>query len=495
MRLPLIYDANTAGPNAVFGRRDLFKRAGVGLALTAAPVLFAQALRAGEPAPGANANGGLPGLPHHPAKAKRVIYMHQSGAPSQLDLFDYKPGLAALRGTELPGSVRGGQRLSTMTSGQKTFPIAPALFSFAQHGQCGRWLSELIPHTAGIVDEVCLIQTMFTEPVNHEPAMNFCSSGGQLPGRPSMGSWVTYALGSENRDLPAFVVLTSNGTGDTGDQPIYDHLWSSGFLPSRLQGVKFRNTGDPVPYLNDPAGIDRATRRDVLDDVGALNRLHLEQCGQSEIATRIAQYELAFRMQKSVPELTDTSSESAAVLALYGPEVKNPGSYAANCLLARRLVERGVRFVQLYHRGWDQHRNLPAEIRNQCRDTDQPSAGLIADLKNRGLLEDTLVVWGGEFGRTVFSQGTLTADNYGRDHHPRCFSLWMAGGGVKRGEVYGQTDDFSYNIVKDGVHIHDLHATMLYLLGIDHRRLTYRFQGRDFRLTDVAGTVVPGIMA
>jgi len=437
---------------------------------------------------------GLPGLPHFAPKAKRIIYLFQSGAPSQMELFDYKPRLSEFRGQDLPESIRMGQRLTTMTSGQKTFPVAPALVKFAQHGQSGAWLSELLPHTASMVDDLCFIKSMYTEAINHDPAITFFQTGSQIAGRPSLGSWVAYGLGSENRDLPSFVVLTSRGTGRPDDQPLYDRLWGSGFLPSKHQGVKFRNTGDPVIHLSDPPGIDATTRREMLDDLGKLNRVKHETAGDPEITTRIAQYELAFRMQTSVPELTDISKEPASVIEAYGPDVKKPGTYAANCLLARRLCERNVRFIQLYHMGWDHHGGLPKAIRGQCSDTDQPTAALLKDLKQRGLLADTLVVWGGEFGRTVYSQGSLSDTDYGRDHHPRCFTIWLAGAGVKPGMTLGQTDDYCYNIVKDPVHVHDLQATILYLLGVDHTRLTYRYQGRDFRLTDVSGDVVKAVL-
>jgi hypothetical protein len=442
-----------------------------------------------------DANNPAAALPHFPPKVKRVIYLFQSGAPSQMDLFDYKPKLTDLRGTELPDSIRQGQRLTGMTSRQTSFPIAPSKFRFAQHGRCGAWVSDLLPHTARVVDDLCFVKSMHTEAINHDPAITFFQTGAQLAGRPSIGSWLAYGLGSENADLPGFVVLVSQGSGNSADQPLYDRLWGSGFLPTRYQGVKFRAGGDPVLFLSNPPGIDAAARRQQLDDLAALNRLRLAEVGDSEIATRISQYELAFRMQVSVPELADLSGESAATLAAYGPEVAKPGSYAHNCLLARRLAERGVRFVQLFHRGWDQHTSLPKQIAGQCRDTDQPTAALIADLKERGLLEDTLVVWGGEFGRTVYCQGNLTADDYGRDHHPRCFTVWLAGAGIKPGHSHGQTDDFSYNIAAGGVHVHDLHATMLHLLGIDHTRLTFRFQGRDYRLTDVHGKLVREILA
>lgn len=439
--------------------------------------------------------GGLPGLPHFPPKAKRVIYLFQSGAPSQMELFDPKPTLEKFRGEDLPASIRGGQRLTGMTSGQKTFPVAPNIFKFAQHGQSGIELSELLPHTANVVDELCFIRSMHTDAINHDPAVTFFQTGFQIAGRPSIGSWLAYGLGTENQDLPSYVVLTSKGTGRTDDQPLYDRLWGSGFLPTQHQGAKFRNLGDPVLYLSDPDGVDRPTRRDMLDDLAGLNKLKLKLSGDPEVATRISQYELAFRMQASVPELTDISKEPASVIEAYGPEVKKPGTYAYNCLLARRLAERGVRFVQLFHMGWDQHSDLPRAIKGQCYDTDQPTAALISDLKARGLMDDTLIVWGGEFGRTVYSQGDLTPMNYGRDHHPRCFTVWLTGAGVKKGIVYGKTDDYCYNIVENPVSVHDLHATILHLLGIDHTRLTYHFQGRDFRLTDVYGEVVKPILA
>ncbi len=439
--------------------------------------------------------GGLAELPHFAPKAKRVIYLFQSGAPSQIDLFDPKPGLKDARGQELPDSVRMGQRLTGMTSGQKSLPIAPTMFKFAQHGKSGTWLSELLPHMSEVVDDICVIRSMHTEAINHDPAITFINTGHQLAGRPSAGAWASYGLGTENQDLPAFVVMISRGTGRPADQPLYDRLWGSGFLPSQHQGVKFRSVGDPVLYLSNPPGIDTETRRQQLDDLGQLNQLKLGEQGDPEIATRIAQYELAYRMQTSVPELTDISNEPQNILDMYGPEVTKPGTFAANCLLARRLAERGVRFTQLFHMGWDHHTNLPKSMRGQCYDTDQASAALIKDLKQRGLLDETLVVWGGEFGRTIYCQGNLTATNYGRDHHPRCFSIWMAGGGVKPGLTYGATDEHSYNIVTNPVHVHDLNATMMHCLGVDHRRLTYRFQGRNYRLTDVHGEIVKGILA
>jgi hypothetical protein len=434
-------------------------------------------------------------LPHFAPKAKRVIYLVQSGAPSQMDLFDYKPELEKYRGQELPDSIRQGQRLTGMTSGQKNFPIAPSMFKFAQHGNSGAWISELMPHLARVADDLTFIKSMHTEAINHDPAITFLNTGAQLAGRPSMGAWISYGLGSENDDLPAFVSMISRGTGRPVDQPLYDRLWGSGFLPSRHQGVKFRSIGDPVLYISNPPGVSVDTRRRMLDDLGQLNQLKLEEQGDPEIAARIAQYELAYRMQSSVPELTDVSKEPESVFDAYGPNSRKPGTFAANCLLARRLVERGVRFVQLFHMGWDQHSNLPLQIRGQCSDTDQPSAALIADLKQRGLLDDTLVVWGGEFGRTVYCQGNFTATNYGRDHHPRCFTVWLAGAGIKPGMTYGQTDDHSYNIVKDPVHVHDVNATILHCLGIDHQRLTYKFQGRNHRLTDVHGNVVKPILS
>jgi hypothetical protein len=438
---------------------------------------------------------GRPGLPHFPAKAKRVIYLFQSGAPSQMELFDYKPKLADFRGQDLPASIRNGQRLTGMTSGQAHFPVAPSIFSFKQYGKAGIWLSELLPHTSTIADEMCVIKSMNTEAINHDPAITFFQTGNQISGRPSSGSWVAYGLGTENQDLPAYVVLTSKGTGRADDQPLYDRLWGSGFLPTQYQGVKFRNQGDPVLFLSNPPGVDRDTRREMLDEVADLNRIERTSAGDPEIDTRISQYELAFRMQASVPDLTDVSKEPSSILEMYGPDVHRPGTYAANCLLARRLVERGVRFVQLFHMGWDHHGNLPKAIQGQCKDTDQPTTALINDLKQRGLLDDTLVVWGGEFGRTVYSQGGLTATDYGRDHHPRCFSIWMTGAGIKRGMSMGETDDYCYNIVKDPVSIHDLNATILKLLGVDHKRLTYRYQGRDYRLTDVYGDPVTQILA
>jgi len=440
-------------------------------------------------------SSGLTGFPSHAAKAKRIIYLFQSGAPSQMDLFDPKPAIADRRGEDLPDSIRKGQRLTTMTSGQKKFPVAPTIFKFSRHGQSGMEFSELLPHLSKQADKLAMIRTVHTEAINHDPAITFCQTGHQLAGRPSIGSWLSYGLGSENRDLPAYVVLTSFGSGRPNDQPLYDRLWSSGFLPTRHQGVKFRNTGDAVLYLSNPPGVDTATRRRTLDRLNSLNRERLSQVGDPEIATRIAQYELAFRMQSSVPELLDVSKEPKHVLDSYGPDVHRPGSYAANCLLARRLAERDVRFVQLFHMGWDHHGGLPKAVAGQCKDTDQPTAALLNDLEQRGLLKDTLVVWGGEFGRTVYSQGNLSATNYGRDHHPRCFTMLMAGAGIRGGVTYGETDDYCYNIVRDPVEVHDLNATILDQLGIDHEKLTYKFQGRDYRLTDVHGKPVKGVLA
>jgi hypothetical protein len=473
-------------------RRHFFGRTSTGIGMAALASLLNRDLVAGDSvAP----FGSLPGFPNFPPKAKRVIYLFQSGAPSQMELFDYKPKLAEMRATELPSSIRMGQRLTGMTSRQESFPVAPSKFRFAQHGQCGAWISDLLPHTAQIADELCIIRSMHTEAINHDPAVTFFQTGAQLAGRPSMGAWLSYGLGSENSDLPAFVAMISQGSGNPMDQPLYDRLWGSGFLPTQHQGVKFRSVGDPVLFLSNPAGLGDNTRRRMLDDLARLNRMKLDEFGDPEIGTRIAQYELAYRMQTSVPDLIDVSKEPEHIFDLYGSDARKPGTFAANCLLARRLSERGVRFVQLFHRGWDQHTHLPQQIVGQCRDVDQPAAALVLDLKRRGLLDETLVVWGGEFGRTVYCQGKLTAEDYGRDHHPRCFSIWMAGGGIKPGVTHGETDDFSYNIARDPVHVHDLHATMLHLLGIDHTKLTFKYQGRHHRLTDIAGNVVKEILA
>jgi hypothetical protein len=436
----------------------------------------------------------LPGLPHFAPKAKRIIYLFQSGGPSQMELFDYKPRLKEFSGTDLPDSVRMGQRLTTMSASQSSFPVVPSKYSFAQHGRTGAWVSELLPHTARIADGLTFIKSMHTEAINHDPAVTFFQTGFQIAGRPSMGAWVSYGLGAETDNLPAFVVMISPG-GGTGGQPLYDRLWGSGFLPSRYQGVKFRSVGDPVLYLTDPPGFPAANRRVYLDALRQLNEIKLAQYGDPEITTRIAQYEMAFRMQTSVPELTDLSREPAGVAELYGPDARKPGTFAYNCLLARRLAERGVRFIQLYHRDWDHHGALPQNLPKRCLETDQPCAALIADLKQRGMLDETLVVWVGEFGRTVYCQGRLTEKEYGRDHHPRCFTMWLAGGGIKPGVTLGATDDYCYNITEDPVHVHDLQATILHCLGIDHTRLTYKFQGRHFRLTDVHGKVVKQVLA
>jgi uncharacterized protein (DUF1501 family) len=430
---------------------------------------------------------------HFAAKAKRIIYLFMAGGPAQMDLLDYKPTLEKLHGNELPASVRMGQRLTGMTSGQKSFPVVNSLFKFAQHGSSGTWVSELLPNIAKIVDDICVIKTVNTEAINHDPAITYIQTGFQQPGRPCMGAWLNYGLGSANENLPGFIVMISNGK--ESDQPLYTRLWGSGFLPSQHQGVQFRGTGDPVLYLSNPPGVSADARRRMLDGMAKLNQKQYESFADPEVNTRIAQYEMAFRMQTSVPELVDISKEPESVIESYGSDVKKPGTFAYNCLLARRMAERGVRFIQLYHRGWDQHNNLPKRIREQCKDTDEASAALVQDLKQRGMLEDTLVIWGGEFGRTVYSQGKLEKDNYGRDHHGRCYSIWMAGGGVKAGTSYGTTDDYCYNVAENPVHIHDLNATVLHCLGIDHERLTYRFQGRDFRLTDIHGEVVKGILA
>ena len=477
-------------------RRQLLGRAGAGIGAIALAHLFGAGVEAGDGGAGASSTGaGVAGFPNFAARAKRVIYLFQSGAPSQMDLFDPKPGIARLQGEDLPDSIRMGQRLTGMTSRQDKFPVAASKFAFARHGGSGAQVSELMPFTARVADELCFIRSMHTEAINHDPAVTFFQTGAQLAGRPSIGSWVAYGLGSENQDLPAFVVMISRGSGNPNDQPLYDRLWGSGFLPTSYQGIKFRSVGDPVLYLSNPPGISAAARRRTLDDIGKLDAINHREFGDPEILTRIAQYEMAFRMQASVPELTDLSGEPGWVFDLYGQESRTPGTFAANCLLARRLAERGVRFIQLFHRGWDQHTHLPKQIAGQCRDTDRPSSALVADLKQRGLLEDTLVVWGGEFGRTVYCQGPLSAADYGRDHHPRCFTIWMAGGGVKPGITYGATDEFCYNITANPVHVHDLHATILHCLGVDHTRLTFSYQGRHHRLTDVHGNVVKEILA
>ncbi len=432
------------------------------------------------------------GLPEFAPKAKRIIYLFQNGAPSQLDLFDYKPKLQEMFGQDLPASIRQGQRLTGMTADQKKFPLAGSAFKFNQYGEAGAWMSELLPHTAKVVDDLCIIRSMYTEAINHDPALTFFQTGAQVGNRPSMGSWLSYGLGSENTNLPAFCVLLSKGKGN--GQGVYSKLWSNGFLDSVHQGVQFSSGENPVLYLNNHDGIDKADRRKMLDVVSQLNEESFKETNDPEIKAKVQQYELAYRMQTAVPEVTDISKEPEDIIKMYGPDCLIPGTYAANCLLARKLSENGVRFVQLYHQGWDSHNNLPSEIKGQSMDTDQASAALITDLKQRGLLDETLVIWGGEFGRTNYCQGKLAKDNYGRDHHPRCFTIWMAGGGVKPG-VYGETDEFGYNILKDPVHVHDFHATALNLMGIDHEKLTYKFLGRRYRLTDVAGQVVKGIIA
>jgi hypothetical protein len=427
----------------------------------------------------------LPGMPHFAPKAKSIIYLHMNGGPSQLDLFDYKPTLKGQFDKDLPESVRMGQRITTMTSGQTRLPVAPSMFKFAQHGQCGRWVSELLPHTAGIVDEIALVKTVHTNAINHDPACTFVMTGSEVPGKASIGSWLSYGLGSENNDLPAFVVLTPTWSSKANAQALFTRMWNSGFLPSRFTGVALRSVGDPVLYIQNPNGVAADDRRTMLEALNRLNERGFSRFGDPETQTRIAQYEMAFRMQTSVPELTDITKEPKEITDLYGPEVQKSGTFAASALLARRLVERGVRVVQILHRGWDQHGNLPNEIRAQCSDVDQATAALVKDLKQRGLLDSTLVVWGGEFGRTVYSQGKLTQDNYGRDHHPRNFCMWMAGGGIKPGIVHGETDDFSYSAIKDPVHVNDLNATILHCMGIDHRRFSFKFQGLDQKLTGV----------
>ena len=434
----------------------------------------------------------MTGLPHFAPRAKRIIYLFQNGAPSQLDLFDYKPLLQKMQGEELPASIRQGQRLTGMTADQAKFPLAGTAFKFDQYGQSRAWLSELLPYTSRVVDDLCFIKSMYTEAINHDPALTFFQTGAQQGNRPSMGSWLSYGLGSENKNLPSFCVLLSKGKGN--GQGVYSKLWSNGFLDSIYQGVQFSSGENPVLYLNDPESMSRQDRRKMIDKIAELNDVSLKEFGDPEISTKIQQYEMAYRMQTVVPEITDMSKEPEDTVKLYGPECLVPGTFAANCLLARKLSENGVRFVQLYHQGWDGHGNLPGEIRGQCKDADQASAALITDLKQRGLLDETLVIWGGEFGRTNYCQGALSRDNYGRDHHPRCFTIWMAGGGVRPG-VYGETDDFGYNITKNPVHVHDLHATVLYLMGLDHEKLTFKNQGRRYRLTDVAGKVVNGLIA
>jgi hypothetical protein len=476
-------------------RRQLFGRTAAGIGTAALASLLNPNLFAAQEAKPASVPGILAD-PHFAPRAKRVIYLFMSGGPSHIDLFDYKPRLKELHGTELPAEIRMGQRVTGMTSGQKSFPCASSLFKFAQHGQSGAWVSDLLPRTATVVDDIAIVKSLNTEAINHDPATTYIQTGSQQPGRPSFGAWLSYGLGSENANLPAFIVMISQGSGNKTDQPIFSRLWGSGFIPSQHQGVRFRSGEDPVLYLSNPPGVDAETRRRQLDGLGELNELAAQALGDPEINTRIAQYEMAFRMQTSVPELTDLSREPKHIIEMYGiKEDGVDGGFARNCLLARRMAERGVRFIQLMHRGWDQHSSLPAQIRGQCQDVDRASAALVSDLKQRGLLDETLVIWGGEFGRTVYSQGALTADNYGRDHHGRCFTMWLAGGGIRPGITYGETDDYCYNIVKDPVHVHDLNATMLRCLGIDHTRLTFRFQGRDYRLTDIHGNVVDKLLA
>lgn len=427
----------------------------------------------------------LPGLPHFAPRAKAVIYLHMNGGPSQIDLWDPKPVLKDHFDKELPASVRMGQRITTMTSGQARFPVAPSKFQFAQHGQCGTWVSELLPHTARHVDDLTVIKSVHTNAINHDPACTFVMTGSEVPGKPSLGSWLSYGLGCESNDLPSFVVLTPIWSSGAAAQALFTRMWSSGFLPSSHNGVALRSTGDPVLYVQNPPGVTANERRIMLDAIGQLNQRSFERLGDPDIQTRISQYEMAFRMQRSVPELTNLQGETAETLEMYGPEVLKPGTFAASALLARRMIERGVRAVQILHRGWDQHGNLPRDIGSQCYDTDQPTAALLSDLKQRGLLDSTLVIWGGEFGRTVYSQGTLTKDNYGRDHHPRNFCMWLAGGGIKGGTTFGETDDFSYNVVSQPCHVNDLNATILHCLGIDHEQFTYKFQGLEQRLTGV----------
>ncbi len=474
--------------NPVLARREFLQHSSLGLGTAAlVSLLGAEVAEA--------ATGGLAGLPHFPPRAKRVIYLMQSGAPSHVDLFDYKPILEKRRGEEIPESIHQGQKLSTMTAGRKK-PCLGAIAPFRQRGKSGAWVSDYLPHTADIADNLCFIKSMKTEAVNHAPAMTFLLTGAEQPGRPAVGAWLSYGLGSENDDLPTYCVMTSRDKEGSCGQLFYDFYWGSGFLPSRYQGVKFRSTGDPVLYLSNPDGMSAQVRRRLLDGLARLNELKFEQSGDPEITTRIAQYEMAYRMQTSMPELVDYSDEPQHVLDMYGPDVLRKGSFAANCLMARRLAEKGVRFIQLMHSGWDQHRNLPTQLIHQCEDTDQPSAALVRDLKQRGLLDDTLIVWGGEFGRTPFGQGDINnAKVHGRDHHPYGFTIWLAGGGVKAGLSYGATDEYGYNVAENKVHVHDLQATVLHLLGIDHERLTFKFQGRHFRLTDVHGHVVKEVLA
>lgn len=466
-------------------RRQFFGSTGIRLGTVGLGLCSANGLVAQDSAPPVHMYPALAGLPHFPPKAQHIIYLHMNGGPAQIDTWDYKPKLAEYFDTDLPDSIRKGQRITTMTSGQKRLPVAPSMFKFSQYGNCGTWVSELMPFTAKHVDDIAVVKSVHTNAINHDPACTFVMTGSEVPGKPSLGSWLSYGLGSDSNDLPSFVVLTPTWKSGAAAQALFTRMWSSGFLSSKYTGVALRHIGDPVLYVQNPPGVSAQNRRAMLDALDQLNHRTLDQLGDPETLTRMAQYEMAFRMQTSVPELTDLTKESAATLELYGPDVTKPGTFAASALLARRLVERGVRTVQLLHRGWDQHGNLPRDLRSQCEDTDQPIGALLTDLKQRGLLDKTLVVWGGEFGRTVYSQGTLTKENYGRDHHPRNFCMWLAGGGIKGGQVYGETDDFSYNVTVNPAHINDLNATILHCLGIDHERFTVKFQGLDQRLTGV----------
>jgi hypothetical protein len=470
-------------------RRQFLARCGLGLGGAALMSLLNRDAMASQ---SANAFKGILPATHFPARAKRIVYLFMSGGPSQLDLFDHKPLLNQMNGKDLPASVRMGQRLTGMSGNQATLPLAGSIFKFARYGKCGAPVSELLPWTSRIVDELCFVKSLYTEAINHDPAITFFQTGSQLAGRPSMGAWLSYGLGSANENLPAFVVLISK---DRIDQPLYARLWGNGFLPSIHQGVQFRSGKDPVLYLKNPDGISSVARRKMLDRLAELHAIEYQELGDPEINARVAQYEMAYRMQTSVPEVMDVSSEPQATFDLYGPQAREPGTFAANCLLARRLAERDVRFIQLYHPGWDHHGNLPNSIRHSSADVDRATFALITDLKQRGLLDDTLVVWGGEFGRTNYSQGKLTATDYGRDHHPRCFTAWLAGAGVRAGYTHGATDDFGYNIAENPVHVHDFQATILRLLGIEHEKLTYRFQGRYYRLTDVHGKMVDAVLA
>ena len=474
-------------------RRHFFGRSATGIGAAALASLLNPQLFADQVTAQRQPSGALPAL-HFPPTAKRVIWLFMADAPSQIDLFDHKPKMREMFDKDLPESVRQGQRITTMTSGQARIPIAPSLFKFQQYGKSGAWLSELLPQIGSVADELAFIKTVNTDAINHDPAITFIQTGSQLPGRPSLGAWLSYGIGSPNEDLPAFVVLHSRLAASSPPQALFSRLWGPGFLPTKHQGVALRSTGDPVLYLSNPPGVSEGIRRRMLDGLSQLNEKRADEFGDPETLARIAQYEMAYRMQTSVPELTDFSQESKETLELYGPEVTQPGTFAFNCLMARRLAERGVRFTQVFLRGWDHHEKLPSNIRPLAQTADQPCAALIRDLKQRGMLDDTLVVWGGEFGRTIYSQGALTHDNYGRDHHPRCFTMWLAGGGVRPGITYGETDDFSYNAIENPVHVHDLNATILRCLGVDHERLTYQFQGRDFRLTDVFGKVVQSIL-